>query len=611
MVTIVIEAIDIMIVEDETIVALEIEERLKEFGYNIVASISSGEKAVKSVEKLHPSLVLMDIRLGGSIDGIEAAQLISARFSVPVLFLTAFSDDETLEQAREAKPYGYLLKPFKEQDLHASIQMALFRHEFDQIILTKEQNFRLFFENAPVYCYMVSLDGKILDVNKIALSSLGYAKEDLIDSQITMLYAPEFHTHIENKIIDLRKNSLNIDEESILITTKGSKLNVQESLSVVEIPSSTESFILLIQEDITERKQVENRLLKSEEKYRQLFHSTKDAILIRSMEGVMLDVNQSAIELFGFSREELLSMKLTKLADKGCIKQIVEKLNEKGWSSIEATLKKKNGEKFIGSIFSKIVQLGNQKTVQTTVSDITERKQSEERIERTRERVEFFLDLMSHDLSNIHQAVYGIFDLLLINKDISQEGHEYINEGIHQMIRCTRLIHNVQKIKKIEDEPRPLSSCDIFGGLSSALQRIRVDEPSKELKIRIESEFESIYVMADDYLIDVFYEILHNAMRFNPESQVDVDITISIDEDKSKVIVQISDYGQGISDDTKDCIFKRASLRKTGYLGSGIGLTLVNEIMEYYGGSIEVYDRVPGDYKKGATFVIKFVKAPQ
>ena len=122
----------VLIVEDESIVALDLHHRLKGLGYTVTALASSGEEALQRIAEVQPDVVLMDIRLTGGRDGIEAADQIRTRFSIPVIFLTAHSDPNTLERAKHAQPYGYLVKPFVDTDLTTTIEMAVYKHALDQ-----------------------------------------------------------------------------------------------------------------------------------------------------------------------------------------------------------------------------------------------------------------------------------------------------------------------------------------------------------------------------------------------------------------------------------------------------------------------------------------------
>lgn len=121
------EKTKILVVEDQTIVALNIKNRLKNLGYAVPGTAVSGEEAIREAELTEADLVLMDIMLKGDMDGIEAARIIKSRFGTPVIYLTACTDFETLERAKLTEPEGYISKPFKEEDLYDNIEAALFK----------------------------------------------------------------------------------------------------------------------------------------------------------------------------------------------------------------------------------------------------------------------------------------------------------------------------------------------------------------------------------------------------------------------------------------------------------------------------------------------------
>jgi CheY-like chemotaxis protein len=119
----------ILIVEDEHIVAMGIKRMLKSLRYTVTGIASSGEEAISKAESTFPDVVLMDIMLKGEIDGIEAAKEIKAKFEIPIIYLTAYSESNILERAKRTEPLGYIIKPFDENDLYSSIEVALHRYE--------------------------------------------------------------------------------------------------------------------------------------------------------------------------------------------------------------------------------------------------------------------------------------------------------------------------------------------------------------------------------------------------------------------------------------------------------------------------------------------------
>jgi signal transduction histidine kinase/AmiR/NasT family two-component response regulator len=164
----------IFIVEDETIVAQDIRDTLKSFGYSVPGIAKSGEHALEKIPECTPDLILMDIHLAGPMDGIDTAECIYQKYRIPVIFLTAYSDDVLLERAKRTHPFGYIIKPFSERELYSVIELALYKSTADERIRESEQKYRGLFESIPdgfSYCRVIPDENKnpcdavILDVN--------------------------------------------------------------------------------------------------------------------------------------------------------------------------------------------------------------------------------------------------------------------------------------------------------------------------------------------------------------------------------------------------------------------------------------------------------------
>jgi len=134
------EKINIFIVEDESIVAKDIQNSLIKLGYKVVGIANNGNDAIERIIELVPDLVLMDIMIKGDLTGIDVSEKIKEKINVPIIFLTAYADEGTLAKAKITEPYGYILKPFKEIDLHSTIEMAVYKHQRDAALL-KERDF--------------------------------------------------------------------------------------------------------------------------------------------------------------------------------------------------------------------------------------------------------------------------------------------------------------------------------------------------------------------------------------------------------------------------------------------------------------------------------------
>jgi len=167
-----------MVVEDESIISEDIKRTLIYLGYDVVATCPSGEKAIPTADELLPELILMDIKLEGDLDGIETAEKIYKKHRIPIIFLTSYSNDKTLEGAALSEPYGYVLKPFEERELHATIEMAFYKHKMQKKLRRKEKKYRDIFENAIEAIFVLQGD-YFQFFNNQMIEYTGYSEEDL------------------------------------------------------------------------------------------------------------------------------------------------------------------------------------------------------------------------------------------------------------------------------------------------------------------------------------------------------------------------------------------------------------------------------------------------
>ena len=152
---------NILIVEDESIIASVIAGALRKFEYEVIDILNSGEAAVAVALEKKPDLILMDIRLQGEMDGIAAVERIQKQLDIPIIYLTAYADEPTLERAKKTKPYGYIPKPFQEIELKTTIEMALYKHHFEMQLKESEAKFRSLFENSQDVIYISDKSGKL------------------------------------------------------------------------------------------------------------------------------------------------------------------------------------------------------------------------------------------------------------------------------------------------------------------------------------------------------------------------------------------------------------------------------------------------------------------
>lgn len=177
----------ILIVEDEMLVAADLRYHLTNMGYTIAESLTTGEKAVQWLETNRPDLILMDIQLAGAIDGITAAELICARFNIPVIYLTAFADEETFRRAKLIQTFGYIIKPFSSLDLRTAIEMALYKHRMETALRQSEEKYRTVADFTYDWEEWIGPEGHYLYVSPACECISGYNREEFMADPGLML----------------------------------------------------------------------------------------------------------------------------------------------------------------------------------------------------------------------------------------------------------------------------------------------------------------------------------------------------------------------------------------------------------------------------------------
>ena len=252
----------IMVVEDEVVIAMSLQRRLTSMGYEVVGICHNAEEGIKMARKLQPDLILMDIMMPGKLDGIAGAQIIKAEFNVPVIFLTAYTEDQLIDKAKQVEPHGYLVKPIQDRELKAVVEIAVYKQEMEQRLRASEQQYRSMIDAMGDAIHVVDKEMKILIANPTLLKwneRLGLETK-IVDQTLSGLYPflsddtlKEYDTIFSTGKILVTEETTQIGKD--VIVTEVRKIPVFEKEEVVRI--------ITIIRDITQRKKARDELKKA------------------------------------------------------------------------------------------------------------------------------------------------------------------------------------------------------------------------------------------------------------------------------------------------------------------------------------------------------------
>jgi two-component system, cell cycle sensor histidine kinase and response regulator CckA len=284
----------ILIVEDEIIIARELEARLTKLGYDVVGIASSGREAVELTEQEQPALVLMDIVLKGDMDGIEAAGEIRKRCAVPVIYLTAYTDETTLRRAKVTEPYGYIVKPFSERELIANIEMSLYKHRAETKLRTMEKWFSASMQHVADGVIATSdRDGTVSYINRIAEAVAGWRSEEVVGKKVAEVFrfiAKNGHAKAEYPVVRTLDEGIvsEMARNVVLVNRSGEEIPVDYTGACVRDAEGDPTGVVLVFRDLRDQKQTEDKLRKLEA---QLLQAQKMEAIGQLAGGVAHDFN--------------------------------------------------------------------------------------------------------------------------------------------------------------------------------------------------------------------------------------------------------------------------------------------------------------------------------
>ena len=395
----------ILIVEDQRLIAADIENTLKKLGYVVVGSVSSGEDAISKADQLRPELVLMDVRLRGEMDGIQAAEIIRDRFNVPVVYLTAYADEETILRAKKTTPFGYLVKPFNERELRATIEIAFYTHQMERTLADERarrhaaEEFRILVDGVRDYAiFMLDGNGRVTTWNSGAERLKGYQKDEIIGKDFSIFYTEEAQLADHPKqLLETALRAGRCEEENWRVRKDGTQFWASVIITAIRNESGAVVGFAKVTRDLTERRLAEEKreaerreaervLRESEQMFRLLVDEVRDyAIFFLDPEGHVMTWNAGAERIKGFRADEIIGQSFVRFylsqdVEAGVPSRLMRRATEVGVATEEGLRVRKDGSRFWAHVVLTALhdKSGGLRGFAKVTRDITEQKHAEQ-----------------------------------------------------------------------------------------------------------------------------------------------------------------------------------------------------------------------------------------
>ncbi len=606
----------ILVVEDEAIIARDIERLLLELGYDPVGLASSAEEALDLARVLQPQMVLMDIRLQGGVDGIEAAIALREKFSIASIFLTAFATDAVVERAKLAEPLGYLVKPFDADTLRSTIEIGLHNERVERQLRRSESRYRAVVQSAHDAIVTADRHGTIVDWSPSAATLFGYTQAEAEGQPVTILIPERFLAdHLEGmrRLEESGAEPRGECRELVARRRDGSEFPIE--LSVSRWESAEGWYATAIIRDATVRVQAESDLRLQAE----ALNATANAMVITDREGTIQWVNPAFSRMTGYSQDDAVGRNPRDLVSSG---EQDEDFYQRMWGTLlagrvwegELVNRRKDGSHYVEEqTITPVRGAAGQITHFIGVKrDLTESKRLQQQFLQA-QRMEVVGRLaggIAHDFNNLLTVINGTADLAL---SALPPGHplrfelETIQQAGDQAARLTRqlLAFSHQQILA----PQVVNLSSHLTSASAMLLRL----VGSDIDLEISTAPDLDNVVADpSQLEQVLLNLAVNARDAMPEGGKLTIEARNVDLDEAfqarhpgvspgpHVMLSVSDTGVGMPPEVCSRAFEPFFTTKEIGQGTGLGLATVHGIVQQSGGLVLV-DSKPG---KGARFRI-------
>ncbi|MFO1193335.1 MAG: PAS domain S-box protein [Rhodoferax sp.] len=601
----------ILVVEDEAIVARDLQLQLASLGYEPIAHAKRGEDAVQLAAELRPDLVLMDIQLAGAMNGIDAAARIRRHHAIPVVFLTAYAEDGTLEQAKLAEPFGYVLKPYAERELRIVLEIALYKHRMDSALRDSEDRYRSLVNNLQSGVVLLGARGEVLLANDRATELLGV---DLAQLQSRLAHDPAWNvvredgspfppgTHPVALCMATRRPVLDIVLGVFRPRTQD-RLWLQVSANPRLDADGRLREIICTFGDITRRKHVELELIAGREALREsalhtqaILDNVVDAVITINRDGVIESFNRAATSIFGYRPVEVIGHNVALLMadhDRQHHDAYMRHHLDTGESRVigkvrEMQARRKDGQVFpISLAVSRIAHLG-QMTYIGLIRDITERNRAAEALEEKSRQLRTLsrrvLEAQEMERRRVAHELHDELGQSLTAIKINLQARERFKDRSASELNAEnlRIVEDaLQHVRRLAVALRPSVLDDL--GLIPALRGIAEQTGTRSgFEVHFQPAIPPTRLPPDieTACFRVVQEALTNITRHAHAQRVDIHLF----HDGEALVLTIHDDG---------CGFDVAAVRERAAAGDSIGLLGMKERATLLGGQLDI-ESIPG-----------------
>ncbi|MDP4173896.1 MAG: ATP-binding protein [Bacteroidota bacterium] len=611
------ETINILVVEDEKIVAIDIKRRLTSLGYNVIAAVSSGEKAIEVAAVHFPDLILMDIMLEGKLDGIETAQQIKDKYAIPVIFLTAYTDEKTIQRAKTAEPFGYILKPFEIRDLRSTIEIALYKAETQKKLRESEQWLNTVLNSIGEAVIAVDANNKIKFMNPLAEVLTAVPISKAIGRPLSEVYRTEIEMSDEYLIYCLAEgNKTTMDaliDNKILVSVQP-PIPIEDNY--VEIKDQRERIVgsVLTFRDISSRRKVESSIIASRNYYLSLFEEFPALIWRSGKDGRFNYFNRTWLDFTGRAIEDEIEfgwMDYLLENEKGTFyKNYRKDFDAKRAFEYEIRLSNsKNEYRWLVCFGSPLYDINKRFTGFIGLCyDITERKRMENEIKEAKNKAEqsskaksTFLSNMSHEIRTPMNGIIGLTEILL-DTNLSPEQKNYLDLLRKSAFSLLNMLNSVLDYSKYEAGKLKLENTVL--NLYMIIEEVfriflpEIQNKNIELICDVEPDIPSELLGDSQRIKQVLVNLIGNAVKFTEKGKITLSVKldkVNISETgrkKKKIPLHfiVKDTGIGIAEEKQRIVFEGFTQADSSttkkYGGTGIGLTISKQIVEMMGGEI-------------------------